>query len=84
LPPGSAPRRSAPTRPALEDHHRRDRQSQGVDAVEASHQWIAWIRHYADRVDPIRQLPGLPDETAIGHDELRPYLDGFSPDGLAD
>lgn len=63
---------------AIEDHLRR---AAAAEPAEATAEWIAWMRTYADRIDPVPQLPHQPDESAINADDLRPYLRGFSPDG---
>lgn len=43
--------------------------------------WITWARGYADDVDPLRGDPALPDPPEPGPEDLRPYLDGWSPYG---
>jgi hypothetical protein len=44
--------------------------------------WIAWIRRYLDeRVDPLASPPTMPAAPEPRPDDLKPFLDGFSPDG---
>jgi len=59
------------------------------DAVEAAYpdelqtaSWVAWGRRYADELDPLRAAPRMPsDPESVSSDELRPFLDGWSPYG---
>jgi hypothetical protein len=50
-------------------------------AAHSARRWLAWIRAYADRIDPSRQPSGMPPDRRIGPDDLRPFLDGWSPYG---
>ena len=48
----------------------------------ASAEWIAWARAHADDTDPTKAPQGLPGPPAkIPLDELKPFLDGWSPHG---
>lgn len=61
------------------------------DAVEARHpldgnpdtaEWIAWVRSYVERVDPIRTAPRMPaDPENVTGEDLRPFLHGWNPYG---
>ncbi|MFG2402590.1 hypothetical protein [Streptomyces lydicus] len=44
-------------------------------------EWITWARNYADRIDPVHRLPGIPKEPPVSPEDLRPYLNGWSPYG---
>ena len=59
---------------ALENH-----QATIPDPADDVAPWIAWARAYADRIDPVSQLPGLPAAPNITPEDLRPYLHGWSP-----
>ncbi|MFZ1155542.1 MAG: hypothetical protein WAN93_11615 [Solirubrobacteraceae bacterium] len=58
-------------------------------AAESTHtdvpetlKWIAWARSYADTIDPLQRAPGMPAApTSVQPEELRPFLDGWSPYG---
>ncbi|MFC6064388.1 hypothetical protein [Streptomyces ochraceiscleroticus] len=44
-------------------------------------EWSAWARRYADDIDPLLDHPGPPQEDNNDPEELRPYLQGWSPHG---
>jgi hypothetical protein len=58
-------------------------------AAESAHpdapetlQWIAWARSYADALDPLQRAPRMPAAPeSVQPEELRPFLDGWSPYG---
>lgn len=45
-------------------------------------QWIAWVREYADELDPVASLRGMAETPEPRHEDLRPFLGGLSPYGL--
>lgn len=56
------------------------------DALERSGrgglETVEWARNYADRQSSFRDLPIIPESsTPAGLEELRPFLDGWSPHG---
>jgi hypothetical protein len=51
------------------------------DRREASVQWIAWARQYAERIDPLNQTLAMPAPPRPTPEALRPYLHGWSPYG---
>lgn len=56
-------------------------QAQG-DADPAAQEWIRWARSHADQVDPSTGALTLPERPEkVPANELRPYLDGWSPYG---
>lgn len=44
-------------------------------------EWAAWIRAYADRIDPLNGPLRLLPVTSANHDELRPQLNGWNTYG---
>jgi hypothetical protein len=57
----------------LESHH-----NGGTPAQE----WVTWARAHGDRLDPARQVPQMPDRPEkVTPEDLRPFLDGWSPYG---
>ncbi|MEU3337487.1 hypothetical protein [Streptomyces sp. NPDC006668] len=49
--------------------------------VAAARQWLAWARQYAQAVDPLHQLPGMPTPREPEPEDLKPHLKGWSPYG---
>ncbi|MEV4582243.1 hypothetical protein AB0K16_54350 [Nonomuraea jabiensis] len=41
--------------------------------------WIAWMKSYADTIDPINEPPQFPRDRTVDPDELIPHLGRFSP-----
>jgi hypothetical protein len=49
---------------------------------QATAEWVAWARAHADDIDPTnapQRLPGPPANVPL--DELKPFLNGWSPHG---
>jgi hypothetical protein len=61
------------------------------DAAEAAYPddrstaaWVAWGRRHADQLDPLHtapQMPSAPAPESVPPEELRPFLEGWSPHG---
>jgi len=47
----------------------------------AAEQWLAWVREYRRAVDPLRQPICMPPDRKPSKEELKPFLDGWSPYG---
>lgn len=48
--------------------------------AEGTREWVAWGRRYAESIDPLQRPPRTPTPPeTIRRDELRPFLDGWSP-----
>ncbi|OKJ75427.1 hypothetical protein AMK30_13820 [Streptomyces sp. CB02460] len=43
--------------------------------------WLEWARAYVRSIDPLSELPKMPDVREPTPEELKPYLRGWSPDG---
>lgn len=43
--------------------------------------WVEWAREYIERLDPLRVPPTAPTFPRPKPEDLRPFLDGFSPYG---
>jgi hypothetical protein len=50
--------------------------------VFAAEQWLKWARRYLERLDPLTDLPTVPSEPTLTGDDLKPFLEGWSPNGL--
>jgi hypothetical protein len=47
--------------------------------AEGFSDWLGWAHEYADRLDPLREPPKIPDDPDyINPDDLRPFLGGLS------
>ncbi|MBB5152932.1 hypothetical protein [Saccharopolyspora phatthalungensis] len=46
-----------------------------------AHQWLSWINDHITREDPIEHPPAMPEPPRLRHDDLTPYLNGWSPHG---
>ncbi|WP_435610311.1 hypothetical protein [Streptomyces sp. C10-9-1] len=55
----------------------------GMDDAEiaSSRQWLAWMRQHIQRLDPLTKLPAVPTAREPKPEELKPYLNGWSPHG---
>ena len=51
------------------------------DRVSGTREWLAWVRHYVQAIDPLQQLPGMPTSPDPKPEDLKPYLTGWSPYG---
>ncbi|KOU44458.1 hypothetical protein ADK53_02450 [Streptomyces sp. WM6373] len=49
--------------------------------LDSAREWLAWIRRYIQSVDPLTRLPGMPTASEPKPEELKPYLNGWSPHG---
>ncbi|MGW7098395.1 hypothetical protein [Streptomyces sp. NPDC054838] len=55
---------------------------EGDDAeVASTRQWLAWMHQYIRHLDPLTQLPAMPTAREPKPEELKPYLNGWSPHG---
>ncbi|WP_405978174.1 hypothetical protein [Streptomyces sp. NBC_00158] len=45
----------------------------------SSRQWLEWARAYVRSLDPLRELPGMPEPRDPEAEELKPYLKGHPP-----
>lgn len=52
-----------------------------VDDPAGSRAWLAWIRDYIAKIDPLRKPPSMPREPQIRDEDLKPFLKGWSPHG---
>ena len=53
----------------------------GSQDVTQTQKWLSWARAYATSLDPLRNLPTAPERPELRPDDLKPYLDGWSPYG---
>lgn len=53
----------------------------GEAEMSSSRQWLAWIRRYVEAIDPLKLVPGMPQTREPTPEELKPYLQGWSPHG---
>jgi hypothetical protein len=53
----------------------------GKAASTAAEQWLHWVTEYRQRIDPLDQPLGMPTERKPSKEELKPYLNGWSPYG---
>jgi hypothetical protein len=51
------------------------------DRVAEIRSWTAWARSRAADLDPLSHHPSMPQDPEPGPEDLRPYLDGWSPHG---
>lgn len=49
--------------------------------VESARVWLRWAREYVETLDPLTQLPTMPSGLAFEPEDLKPYLNGWSPYG---
>ncbi|MFJ2090816.1 hypothetical protein ACIOEW_16340 [Streptomyces sp. NPDC087901] len=49
--------------------------------VASAQQWLTWARRYVRSRDPLTQLPVMPAAREPKLEELKPYLNGWSPNG---
>ncbi|MFD3618770.1 hypothetical protein ACFWWT_26715 [Streptomyces sp. NPDC058676] len=49
--------------------------------VDSARAWLRWARDYAESIDPLTQLPTMPSGLTFEADDLKPYLNGWSPYG---
>jgi len=47
----------------------------------AAEQWLAWVRDYRQRIDPLGRQLSMPTERKPSKEELRLVLNGWSPYG---
>lgn len=50
------------------------------DAAKAA-EWLSWARDHVAMIDPLRALPTMPNPPELSHEDLKPYLGGWSPYG---
>ena len=43
--------------------------------------WLAWIDRHIARADPVESPPAMPDPPELTHDDVKPYLNGWSSHG---
>ncbi|MFF9773555.1 hypothetical protein ACF1HJ_07745 [Streptomyces sp. NPDC013978] len=51
----------------------------GEQALHSTRLWLEWARAYVRGMDPLLNPPGMPIPRDPTPDELRPYLEGWSP-----
>ena len=52
------------------------------DDGTSAHEWVTWARMHADHLDSAGQVSHMPDRPEkVALEELRPFLDGWSPYG---
>jgi hypothetical protein len=52
------------------------------DGGTSAREWVTWARMHADHLDPVGQVPQMPDQPPkVAPEDLRPFLDGWSPYG---
>ncbi|MFH9426602.1 hypothetical protein [Streptomyces sp. NPDC017529] len=49
--------------------------------LSQARRWLEWARAYVRSIDPLRELPKMPDAREPTPEEFKPYLRGWSPDG---
>ncbi|WP_328967491.1 hypothetical protein [Streptomyces sp. NBC_00239] len=49
--------------------------------ADSTRQWLEWARAYARSLDPLRELPGMSAPREPDPEELKLYLNGWSPRG---
>jgi hypothetical protein len=54
------------------------RHDDAIEADPAAVRWIAFARAYADK---LQALPRMPEDPELRHEDLKPYLGGWSPYG---
>jgi hypothetical protein len=47
----------------------------------AAEHWLVWVTEYRQRIDPLNQPLRMPTERKPSKEELKPYLNGWSPYG---
>jgi len=55
-------------------------EEQRADDPDAS-EWMAWIREYIDRIDPLQSALAMPESPEPSPEDLKPFLGGLSPYG---
>ena len=50
------------------------------DAI-GSQDWALWARSYAESIDPLGEVPTVPVVPEPKAEDLKPFLDGWSPYG---
>jgi hypothetical protein len=53
----------------------------GEQQPAAAPEWIDWIAGYRQEIDPFRQSPVMPAVRDPSPEDLRPFLNGWSPYG---
>lgn len=48
--------------------------------LSQARRWLGWARAYVRSIDPLSELPKMPDAREPTPEELRPHLSGWSPD----
>ncbi|WP_116201984.1 hypothetical protein [Amycolatopsis circi] len=49
--------------------------------LAGAREWLAWIDRHIAGTDPAETPPAMPDPPELTHDDLKPYLKGWSPYG---
>ncbi|WP_406505385.1 hypothetical protein [Streptomyces sp. NBC_00212] len=49
--------------------------------VASPREWLGWAQRHIEAIDPLRRLPGMPTPREPKADELKSYLNGWSPHG---
>jgi hypothetical protein len=53
----------------------------GSQDVKQAQKWLSWARAYATSLNPLQSLPTAPERLELMPEDLKPYLDGWSPYG---
>jgi hypothetical protein len=44
-------------------------------------EWLSWARKHVAAIDPLHAIPTMPNPPELSHEDLKPYLKGWSPYG---
>jgi hypothetical protein len=58
-----------------------DREPPDAPGVREAREWLSWARAYATSLDPLGTLPSHPEQAELRPEDLKPYLNGWSPHG---
>ncbi|GAA0528930.1 hypothetical protein [Saccharopolyspora erythraea] len=53
----------------------------GDGDLTSARKWLDWITEHIGREDPIEHPPAMPSSPKLSNDDLKPYLNGWSPYG---
>lgn len=52
-----------------------------ADSLTSVIKWLSWARAYAERIDPLRELPAMSEPPESRPSDLQPFLGSWSPYG---
>lgn len=52
-----------------------------ADSLASASKWLSWVRAYGELIDPLRELPAMPELPEFRPSDLQPFLGGWSPYG---